>query len=61
MKKQEIIQLCEDAKKHLLSRMCDLCEEGNQLEACAIHEEIKEWLVEKDKPTILTMRRVSKT
>lgn len=60
MKKQEIIQLCEEAKKHLISRMCDLCEEGNQMEACAIHEEIKEWLIDKNKPTILTMRRVSK-
>jgi hypothetical protein len=61
MKKQEIINLCEDAKKHLLFRMCDLCEDGNQLDACAIHEEIREWLIEKDKPTILTLRRVSKT
>jgi hypothetical protein len=61
MKKQEILKLCEETKKHMLSRMCDLCEEGKQMEACAIHEEIKEWLVEKDKPTILTLRRVSKT
>jgi hypothetical protein len=61
MKKKEIIDLCEQAKRHLLSRMCDLCENGDQMEACAIHEEIREWLVEKDKSTILTLRRVSKT
>jgi len=61
MKKQEIINLCEETKKHLLTRMCDLCEDGKQMEACAIYEEIREWLVEKDKPTILTLRRVSKT
>lgn len=61
MKKQEIILLCEEAKKHLITRMCDLCEEGNQMDACAIHEEIKEWLVDKNKPTILTLKRVSKT
>lgn len=61
MRKQEIINLCEDTKKHLLSQMCDLCEDGRQLDACAIHEEIREWLLEKDKPTILTVRRVSKT
>lgn len=41
--------------------MCDLCEEGRQLDACAIHEEIREWLLEKNKSTILTVRRVSKT
>jgi len=61
MKKQEIIDLCESTKKHLITRMCDLCETGNQMDACAIHEEIKEWLVEKNRPTILTLRRVSKT
>ena len=36
MKKQEIINLCEDAKKHLLSRMCDLCESGNQMDLNAL-------------------------
>lgn len=61
MKKQEILKLCEETKKHLLTQMCDLCEDGRQLDACAIHEEIREWLLEKDKPTILTVRRVSKT
>lgn len=61
MKKQEIMKLCEEAKKHMISRMCDLCDQGKHMEACAIHEEIKEWLMEKDRSTILTMKRKSKT
>jgi predicted metal-dependent RNase len=61
MRKQEVIKLCEDAKKHLITRMCDLCEDGNQLDAVAIHEEIKEWLAKKENETVLTMKRVHKT
>lgn len=61
MKKKEILQLCDETKRHLLSQMCDLCEEGRQLDACAIHEEIREWLLEKEKSNILTVRFVSKT
>ena len=50
------MSLCDKTTKHLLSRMCDLCEEGKQMEACAIHEEIKEWLVDKENSTIFTLR-----
>ena len=61
MRKQEIMSLCDKTTKHLLSRMCDLCEEGKQMEACAIHEEIKEWLVDKENSTIFTLHRLSKS
>lgn len=61
MSKQEVRKICEDIQKNYIDRMCDFCEEGQTENATALYEEIKEWLQEKDKPTILTLKRVSKT
>ena len=61
MSKQEVRKICEDIQKNYIDRMCDFCEEGQTENATALYEEIREWLQEKDKPTILTLKRVSKT
>ena len=61
MTKQQVRQLCEDIQKYYIDRMCDFCEEDRSQDATALYEEIREWLQEKDKPTILTLKRVSRT
>lgn len=61
MNRKEVRKICEDIQKNYIDRMCDFCEEGKTEDATALYEEIREWLQEKDKPTILTLRRVSKT
>lgn len=61
MSKKQVKQLCEDIQKYYIDRMCDFCEEDKTEDATALYEEIKEWLQEKDTPTILTLKRVSKT
>ena len=61
MTKQQVRQLCESIQRYYIDRMCDLCEEERTQDATAIYEEIREWLQEKDKPVILTLKRVSKT
>lgn len=60
-RKQEILDLCQETQKHLLNRMCDLSLQDKTMEALAVYQEIKEWLVEKEKSKILTLKRVSKT
>lgn len=60
-RKQQILELCQEAQKHLIERMCDLTVENRTEDSVAIYEEIKEWLAEKEKSKILTLRRVSKT
>lgn len=59
MSKQEVRQMCEDIQKYYIDRMCDFCEDGRTEDATSLYEEIREWLQEKDKPTILTLKRVS--
>lgn len=61
MSKKEVKQLCEDIQNYYINRMCDFCEIGKIEDATAIYEEIREWLQEKDRPTILAIKRVSKT
>ena len=61
MTKQQVRKLCEEIQKYYIDRMCDLCEEERTQDATALYEEIREWLQEKDKPVILTLKRVSKT
>jgi len=61
MSKKQVKQLCQDIQKYYIDRMCDFCEEQRNEDATALYEEIREWLQEKDKPTILSIRRVSKT
>lgn len=61
MTKQEVRKLCDDIQKYYIDRMCDFCEDDKTLEATALYEEIREWLQEKDKPVILTIKRVTKT
>lgn len=56
MSKQKVRQMCESIQKYYIDRMCDLCEEERAEDATAMYEEIREWLVEKDKPKILTLR-----
>lgn len=60
MSKKQVKQLCENIQKYYIDRMCDFCEEDRTEDATALYEEIKEWLQEKDTPTILTLKRVSK-
>lgn len=60
MSKKEVRQMCEDIQKYYIDRMCDFCEDGQTEDATALYEEIREWLQEKDRPTILTLKRVSK-
>ena len=56
MTKQKIRQICEDIQKYYIDRMCDFCEDNRTEDATALYEEIKEWLVEKEKPTILSIK-----
>lgn len=60
-RQKQILDLCQETQKHLLTRMCDLSLQDQTMEALAIYQEIKEWLVEKEKSKILTLKRVSKT
>jgi hypothetical protein len=59
-RKQEVIQICEETQKFFIERMCELKLENKNQEAAAIYEEIKEWIEDKEKSRILTLRRVSK-
>jgi len=56
MTKQKIKQICEDIQKNYINRMCDFCEDDRTEDATALYEEIREWLVEKEKPTILSIK-----
>lgn len=56
MNKKEIKQLCEDIQKYYIDRICDLCEDGKVEDATSLYEEINEWLIEKDRPKILTLK-----
>ena len=56
MNKKNVKKLCEDLQKYYIERMCDLCEEDKSEDASAIYEEIREWLLEKETPKILTLR-----
>lgn len=60
-RKQNILDLCQEAQRHLIDRMCELSLEDKPEEAASIYKEIQEWLIEKEKSKILTLRRVSKT
>jgi hypothetical protein len=59
MSKRQVKLLCENIQKYSIDRMCDLCEESRYEDATSMYEEIKEWLIEKDKPVIWTMKRIS--
>lgn len=56
MPKQQVRQLCEDIQKYYIDRICDLCEDGYIDDATSIYLEIREWLVEKNKSKILTIK-----
>lgn len=61
MTKKEVKQMCENIQKYYIDRMCDLCEDDRSEDASSMYEEIREWLQEKDRPQILTMKRVNMT
>jgi hypothetical protein len=60
MTKQKIRKICEDIQKNYIDRMSNFCEDNRTEDAKALYEEIKEWLVEKEKPTILAIKNLKK-
>lgn len=56
MSKQTARQMCESTQKYYIDRMCDLCEENRSEDATSIYEEIREWLMQEEKPKILTIK-----
>jgi hypothetical protein len=56
MTKKEIKAICENVQRYYIERMCDLCEEGREKDALALHEEIEEWLMQTERPKILTLK-----
>jgi hypothetical protein len=56
MSKQTARQMCESIQKYYINRMCDLCEENRSEDATSMYEEIREWLMQKEKPKILTIK-----
>jgi len=59
-KNEKIKEIFGETKKYFISRINELCEENRTLDACAMHDELREWLIEQEKPTILTVRRKSR-
>lgn len=49
--------VCNDVKKYFINRMYELNEEGKSQEACAIHEELREWLDSQANDSVITLRR----
>lgn len=60
MSKQKVRQICEGVQKYYIDRMCDFCEDNRIEDATALYKEIKEWLIEKDKPTILSLKTIKR-
>lgn len=60
MSKQKVRQICEGVQKYYIDRMCDFCEDNRAEDATALYEEIKEWLIKKDKPTILSLKTIKR-
>lgn len=59
-KNEKIKGIFSETKKYFISRIDTLCEENRTKDACAMHDELREWLEGQEKPTILTVRRKSR-
>jgi hypothetical protein len=59
MSKKEVRQICENTQQYFIDRMCDFCEDGREDDASALYEEIREWLVEKNRPKILSIKTMN--
>lgn len=56
MSKKEVKQICENTQKYYIDRMCDFCENEREDDASALYEEIREWLIEKNRPKVLSIK-----
>lgn len=61
MKKQEVRQLCDEARDYYKKRILDLLTKHQYDDASAMYDEMREWWSNSSNSKILTVRRNKKT
>ena len=59
MKNLKIKKICNSTIKHHIDRMQSLCDEGRVKDAESIYVEIRDWIVEKENLTILSLEYIN--